>query len=333
MDDTKIGTRNARGEWAPDAPLKIAPFYKLPPDVKEILAWIPGYFLPWNIPIALSAVLYWVYALPAVEVMATLSLGWTLKLLAINVIAVALFYGAFEFRLYVQRAQDTRFKYNPNFPADRKSKVFWFGNQNTENILRTFLSGVTVWTAIEVLVLWQFAQTGLWQTNPWVIGLIALFVPIIHQAHFYCIHRLIHTPFLYKWVHSVHHRSVNPSPWSSLAMHPVEHALYFSSMIWHLILPSNPVLAIYQLHYAGFGAIPGHVGFERVEIGKDRSFDPHAYNHYLHHKYFEVNYGDGMVPFDKLFGTYHDGTEEAAAKMRARLKAMSARRAAKAGQA
>lgn len=327
MDDTKTGTRNARGEWAPNTHLKIAPFYKLPPNLREVVAWVPYYLFPWNVPIALSAFLYWFLVLPPLDVMQTLSAAWVLKLLVVNTVAVAAFYGAFEYKLYVRRAQEGRFKYNPVFPADRKSKVFWFGSQNTENILRTFLFGVPVWTLIQVLVLWQFAQMGFGQTNPWMIGLIALFVPVIHQTHFYAIHRLIHIPFLYKWVHSIHHRSVNPSPWSSLAMHPLEHALYFASMVWHLVLPSNPILAIYQLHYAGFGAIPGHMGFDQVEFGEDRTMDAHAYGHYLHHKYFEVNYGDGLVPFDKLFGTYHDGSEEAAAKMRERLKKKAVRRA------
>jgi hypothetical protein len=32
-------------------------------------------------------------------------------------------------------------------------------------------------------------------------------------------------------VHSVHHNSVNPSPWSSLSMHPVEHLLYWSDSL------------------------------------------------------------------------------------------------------
>ena len=36
-----------------------------------------------------------------------------------------------------------------------------------------------------------------------------------------------------------------------------------------------------------------------------------AYMHYLHHKYFNVNYGgDGLVPFDRFFGTYHDGSKD-----------------------
>jgi sterol desaturase/sphingolipid hydroxylase (fatty acid hydroxylase superfamily) len=49
-------------------------------------------------------------------------------------------------------------------------------------------------------------------------------------------------------------------------------------------------------------------------------FDTHAYSHYLHHKHFEVNYGDGLMPLDKLFGTWHDGTPQAEAQMEARFK-------------
>jgi hypothetical protein len=30
---------------------------------------------------------------------------------------------------------------------------------------------------------------------------------------------------LYKYVHSLHHKSYNPGPWSGLAMHPVGHSL------------------------------------------------------------------------------------------------------------
>jgi hypothetical protein len=69
--------------------------------------------------------------------------------------------------------------------------------------------------------------------HPYYLAALALAVPVIHEFHFFCIHRLIHTPFLYKRVHSVHHNSVNPSPWSSLSMHPVEHLLYFSTAFYH----------------------------------------------------------------------------------------------------
>ena len=65
---------------------------------------------------------------------------------------------------------------------------------------------------------------------------------------------------------------------------------HFSTAFYHLIIPSSPIIALYQLHFAGFGAIPGHVGFHQIEVGKNGLVDSHAYEHHLHHKYFEVNY-------------------------------------------
>jgi sterol desaturase/sphingolipid hydroxylase (fatty acid hydroxylase superfamily) len=182
---------------------------------------------------------------------------------------------------------------------------------------------------LEVGILYAYANGYVpWLSfaeHPWYLLGLALVMPIIHETHFYLIHRLIHTPFLYKHVHSVHHNSVNPSPYSSLSMHPVELLLYLGMALWHLVIPSNPILALYQLHRAGFGAIPGHIGFDKIEMGDTSGLPTHAYIHYLHHRYFEVNYGDGLVPFDKWFGTFHDGSKEGDALMNARY----ARRKAK----
>lgn len=329
MDDLKYGKRNKRGDWAPNGPLSVAPLFRLPFDVRAFMAWLPHYFLPWNVVFALSAVAYWAWVIPPVETMRTLTWTWPLWLYLVNAVSTFLFYGAFELHLYVLRRQERRFKYSGRFPSEQRSKAFWFERQNADNMLRTFLSGVTIWTAVEVAALWAFA-TG---HAPWLefaqhpvyLFCLALVVPIIHEVHFFCIHRLIHTPFLYKWVHSVHHNSVNPSPWSSLSMHPVEHLLYFSTMFYHLIIPSNPVIALYQLHYAAFGAIPGHVGFDRVEVGEDHAIGSHAYAHYLHHKHFEVNYGDALIPLDQWFGTWHDGSPEGEARMNERYRARKAR--------
>ena len=328
MDDMKFGTRNKRGDWSPAAPLTIAPFWSRRPDPVKILKWLPGYFLPWNLAFAVTAVLWWQFVIPDVAVLKTLAWGWVLRLYAVNAAAVVLFYGALELRLYWQRAQGTRFKYNAKFPGDQRSDVFWFGSQNLDNAMRTLGWGVGSWTLVETGMLWAYANGWApwlgFAEHPWVLGLVAFCVPVIHETHFYLIHRLIHTPFLYKWVHSLHHNSVNPSPWSSLSMHPVEALAYFGVMCWHLILPSNPVLALYQLQFAGFGAVVGHIGFDTVEVGEG-GFGSHAYAHYLHHKYFEVNYSDGTVPLDKLFGTWHDGSAEGEALMEARFAKKRAR--------
>lgn len=332
MDDLLYGTRNRRGDWTPNEPIEVAPVFVLPPRPKAFLKWLPHYFLPWNLLFALSAVAYWAWIIPPVETLRTLSWGWPLWLLAVNCVAVALFYGAFELHLYGLKRQGRRFKYHAKFPSEQKSKAFWFESQNLDNIARTFLSGVTIWTAVEVVVLWAFANGyAPWLSfadHPVYLAMLALLVPVIHEVHFYCIHRLIHIPVLYRWVHSVHHRSVNASPWSSLSMHPVEHLLYFSTGFWHLIIPSNPLLALYQINFAGFGAIPGHVGFHQIEVGNGL-VDSHAYEHHLHHKYFEVNYGAALIPLDQWFGTWHDGTPAGEARMRERQRRRTHRLAAR----
>jgi sterol desaturase/sphingolipid hydroxylase (fatty acid hydroxylase superfamily) len=329
MDDLKFGKRNKRGDWTPAAYVEVAPVFVLPPKPLAFFKWLPRYFLPWNLVFAASAVVYAHFVLPDVEVMKTLGWAWILRLFVVNCVAVFLFYGAFEYRLYMSRAQATRFKYNAKFPNDQKNSAFQFGSQNIEGVIRGFGTGVPIWTAYEVGILFAYANGCVpwvyFAQHPLYLGVLALLVPIFHEFHFFCIHRLIHWGPLYRWVHRVHHNSVNPSPWSSLSMHPIEQLLYFSSSLIHVIVPSNPILAIYQLHYAGFGAVVGHIGFDKIETGEEAAFDSHAYAHYLHHKYFEVNYGDGLVPLDKWFGTWHDGSPLADAQMNAGYEKRKAR--------
>ena len=203
--------------------------------------------------------------------------------------------------------------------------LFWFQSQNLDNFLRSFFITIPLWTVVEVIFLWCFARGYVpwvgWQDHPVYLAALVLVAPAIHEVHFFFIHRLSHWGPLYRWIHSVHHTSINPSPWSSLSMHPVEGFLYHAVAFWHLVIPSNPILALFQLHVAGFGAVNGHLGFDKLEVTEDTAINSHAYTHYLHHKYFEVNYGgDGLIPLDRWFGTWHDGTKEGDAIMDARFQ-------------
>ena len=75
-------------------------------------------------------------------------------------------------------------------------------------------------------------------------------------------------------------------------MHPAELAIYFSTVCVQWVL-----------------ALPDDVGIES-----------NSYFHYLHHKYFECNYGGTIAPMDQLFGTFHDGSEEAQERMQQRMR-------------
>jgi sterol desaturase/sphingolipid hydroxylase (fatty acid hydroxylase superfamily) len=334
MDDLQFGTRDKRGDWKPAARLELPPYWTWPPKPGAVLKWLPGYVFPWNAFHMATALAYWYLVVPDVEAMRTLSLNWALRLYAVNAAAIFVMYGAIELFFYVRRKQGTQFKYSGRFPADHPSGVFWFKSQNLDNALRCFLISIPLWTLVEVVFLWCFATGAVpwlrWADHPVYLAVLTFFAPMLHEAHFFAIHRLIHSPLLYKWVHAVHHNSVNPSPWSSLSMHPVEAFIYHAVAFWHLVIPSNPILALFQLHLAGFGAINGHIGFDHLALGGRIRLKTHAYAHYLHHKYFEVNYGgDGLIPLDKWLGTWHDGSPEGEARMNARFKERRARLNAK----
>ena len=145
-------------------------------------------------------------------------------------------------------------------------------------------------------------------------------VGLMREVHFYWVHRLIHWKPLYKAAHYLHHKNVNIGPWSGLAMHPIEHLLYFTGVFLHWIIPSHPLHAMMHLVHAGLSPAAGHSGFDEVELKAGKTVLPnHNLFHYLHHRYFECNYGgDGSVPIDRWFGSFHDGSQKAHTRMRAR---------------
>ncbi|WP_339639996.1 sterol desaturase family protein [Jannaschia helgolandensis] len=333
MDDTQIGERDRRGDWAPKARIAYPPVLTWPAKPVAALRWIfgwPGYFMPWNMLYFLVALVVWVYLSPPMQAMADLDPLWIAYLLARNAAIVAVFFGAFHLRLYVQRAQGDRFKFNARWPS-RDSGQFLFRNQTLDNLTWTFASAIPIWTAFEVLMLWIAANGYVPQVtfvdNPVYFVVLLVLVPVLRDLHFYAIHRAIHWPPLYRLAHNVHHRNVNPGPWSGLSMHPIEHILYFSGVLVFLLIPFHPLHVLSVLIHTALSPAPGHAGFERIEVGDKTSIKTHCYAHYLHHKYFECNYADGMFPLDRWFGTFHDGSPEAKARMKERLRNRSRARA------
>ena len=133
-----------------------------------------------------------------------------------------------------------------------------------------------------------------------------LYVPVLRDGLFYFSHRVVHTKFLYKYIHTIHHRnSIYIEPFSGLCMHPIEHLYYFSAsygpyLLWSSSIMVSPPLHPFILFWCGFHALiaPGasHSGFVD-HWGSD-------IYHYLHHRYYECNYGTPGFKFDVWFNTY-----------------------------
>ena len=252
--------------------------------------------------------------------MKNLEFDWISFIFFRNTIIVVLYVGFFHWYWYSRKYQSSKFKYNVNFPENNNPK-FLFKNQTKDNLIWTFLSAIPIWTFFESLTLWAYANEFIfwlnWNSYPiYLVGLIFV-SPFLHDFHFYFGHRLLHWKPLYKMIHKIHHKNINPGPWSGMAMHPVEHLIYFSGIFIYWVLPAHPFIAISHIFYAGLAPNLGHAGFDKIIFKGGKWVSTDSFYHYLHHKYFECNYaGDSMNFLDKVFGTFHDGTNESYEKLK-----------------
>jgi sterol desaturase/sphingolipid hydroxylase (fatty acid hydroxylase superfamily) len=326
MAEITEGTRDERGEYHPQWPPAAPPIWDWPPRPLVVLKWFfgnPGYLFPWNVMAAGIAILTWLYTQPELSRMAELEIGWIVQIYVRNLILLVVFTGALHLWLYTFKAQGERFKLHPQWWGEKKPK-FLFGNQALDNVFWSIISGCTVWSAYEVLLMWSYANGVItmvtWESNPASFAVLLALLLLWQTFHFYFTHRAMHWKPLYRNVHYLHHKNINVGPWTGLAMHPVEHVVFFSAVLLLFVVPSHPIHAMFTLQLAALMTAVGHIGFEKIETKTKIAF-PSDYFHFLHHRHFECNYGNTLFPFDRWFGTFHDGSPETHALMKERIRA------------
>ncbi len=337
MGEAKVAHKTALG-YEPVVPLEVSPIFDWPPKPLASLRHLTkSMTLPYGVGFIGLAVLVWNYFTPALVRMETFG-WWVLEIYLRNVVLLTIVAGGLHLVLYMRRRQDQRFKYIPRWSS--KSRSFWWNNQVRDNVFWSLGSGCAFWTAFESLTFWLYAKEFIprvewnWTGAGVYITAMCLAVPLWSVFHFYLIHRLLHTRWLYDNAHYLHHRNVNTGPWSGISMHPLEHLIYFTLVMLYWFVPVHPVVVILGGIFQGLYPPISHSGFERVELRGDSGKTAPAgdYFHHLHHRYFECNYGNRPVPLDKFFGTLHDGTPEAHAAMKERMRARRGKAAVSAEQ-
>lgn len=137
----------------------------------------------------------------------------------------------------------------------------------------------------------------------------------LHDAYFYWMHRFMHLPKVFQYVHLVHHKSNNPSPWTAYAFHPIE--AFFEAFIVTLIaftLPAHrSAIVIYMLFQIGYN-VYGHLGFEIMPKNLNKHWLGRWFNtavaHNMHHKHSVKNYGLWTTIWDRMMGTMHEKYDE-----------------------
>jgi sterol desaturase/sphingolipid hydroxylase (fatty acid hydroxylase superfamily) len=319
--------QNKEWNYHPDLPLQDpSPFTHLN-EPMFLVRWLRTNWLSLSerMMMLLLAVVLWYTVYPSLEKAKSFAFGWIFQTWVINMVVMFAIAGGLHWYFYMRKGQGKTLKFDHR-DQTKSNRNFLFSDQVKDNMFWSMTSGVAQVTLFQVVTMWLMAN-GIAPvmsiaSNPiwFVLGFMLL--PIWSAFHFYWVHRLLHIPFFYTQFHSLHHRNINIGPWSGLSMHPVEHFIYLTSICVHWIVLSHPVHLIFHVLYQGPGAAMTHTGYEDLLVKDKRQLALGTFYHQLHHRYFECNYGNQEMPWDRWFGTFHDGSTEATQETRARKKKM-----------
>ncbi len=317
QDKTPSDAKSLPG-WnhVPDVPIAVSPFFSWPPEPARMVQWIAARWLRLaeNSILVVVALVIWAWFQPSLETTKTLSFDWIAFIWLRNIVLMSLVAGGLHWFFYMRRGQGERLKFDPR-ELMVKGRQFTFGGQVRDNMFWSLVSGVGFWTAYEVLMFWLMGNGWIpvlaWADSPVWFVLLFLLTPVWISFHFYWVHRALHWGPLYKLAHALHHRNVNVGPWSGLSMHPAEHVIFFSSILVHCIVPAHPLHILFHMQHQSLTAATSHTGYEDLLVKDRKQLALGTFHHQMHHRYFEVNYGNLEMPWDKWFGTFHDGTPEA----------------------
>lgn len=100
---------------------------------------------------------------------------------------------------------------------------------------------------------------------------------------------------------------------------------HYSSVLIHWIVAAHSIHILFHMQHQALTAATSHAGFEGLLVKDRKSMALGNFHHQMHHRYFECNYGSLNVPWDKVFGSFHDGTEESHEQFTQRRRALARR--------
>ena len=159
--------------------------------------------------------------------------------------------------------------------------------------------------------LWQKGYTKVYIGNThsifFTVGSLFLAV-LLHETYYYWLHRWMHRPRVYRWIHKVHHDSIITSPWTAFSFHPLESLL--QAVIVPLLVLTIPMHLYTLVILLIFMTVSATINHLDIEI-YPQHFEQHwlgkwligATHHSLHHAKFLENYGLYFTFWDKWMNT------------------------------
>ncbi len=146
------------------------------------------------------------------------------------------------------------------------------------------------------------------QYGLWYLVVSFILVLLLQDTYFYFIHRLLHRPKLFKWLHRGHHRSVEPTPWTSFAFDPPEaiiQAIFL--LVTVFVIPLHYITFLGILMTMTLWSIINHLGFELLPCSSRYNWLTKwfigAKHHLIHHQKYNTHYGLYFTFWDELLHT------------------------------
>ena len=129
-----------------------------------------------------------------------------------------------------------------------------------------------------------------------------LFFGLMAEIYFYHVHRLLHHPRLYPWVHKIHHEFTAPISLEAMYFHPVESVLNIGVLLSGPLCLGSHITLVYAFTViAVLNVLVHHCGHE-VPLDSPPFFGSMTHQHDYHHKVFNRNFGVIGI-CDWLYGT------------------------------
>ncbi len=150
-----------------------------------------------------------------------------------------------------------------------------------------------------------YTETGKFGWGYEVVTVLVLV--LVSDAWFYWAHRFMHHPSVYKYVHALHHQSLDVNPFTSNSFHLVEAILLTLWIIPLMMLMPISATALGVVQALGaFNNLKSHLGYELYpQLVAVPPFNAlvTATNHSLHHTQYNGNYGLFFRFWDIVCGT------------------------------
>lgn len=157
---------------------------------------------------------------------------------------------------------------------------------------------------IHTLIYWDSSKYGGFA----YMFLSFVLITIWHETWFYWAHRIMHHKSVYRYVHAVHHKSINPTPVAAYNFHWLEaiiEGIYLVPFL--LVVPMHFHVYLAHTFYAMILNIYFHSGFELYPQGFARGkvfkWINTSTHHNMHHSKFNGNYSLYFNFWDRIMGT------------------------------